>query len=105
MPKYRCPCGHIINLSLIPRPDVYLFIGEVRLDSLWDRLDAALREDLEALQRGESPPILGEAVAETFSKFLRCPQCGRLIFFWGDDGREQVYVPETDRDPADDAGA
>lgn len=68
MPKFSCQCGNVINLSVIPNPNEYAFISELKIDefmSSYEEGKLSLDDRLDLLLEG--------AIRTIF-----CKQCGRF---------------------------
>ncbi|EFK56559.1 hypothetical protein ACFU8T_07280 [Sphingobacterium spiritivorum] len=74
MPKIRCVCDYIINLSEIPSANQYLMISDVSFEKYFD--EEVNAEDL-------------------YSKMIivaHCSNCGRLhVFYDGFDKDQVIY--------------
>src|SRR5437763_1380843 len=99
MPKMACHCGAILNLTPIPLAGIrkYHFFSS----------DAIAQLSSEALKaadqlRGEEEAARVDGVADawfypaiaTGGTFIVCPECGRLIVSWGDEGLGYFFAPE-----------
>lgn len=75
MPSMDCACGHRISFGEIPCKDEWLVIADVDFDAITGPVDA---EDL----------------YRRMKRFLKCPSCGRMWFFWdGFSSSPQEYLP------------
>lgn len=97
MPNLSCPCGEIIDLSLVPVP------GEHRLIPV-DQLDQLIADQAAAAQRTGTTDLLllKESLSDTLAGFgdevYHCPRCGRLIVVDRDTGVAEFFT----RDPGPD---
>lgn len=97
MPNLSCPCGEILDLSLVPVPGEHLLIPVGQLDQL-------IADQAAAVQRVGTSDLtqLEEALSDTLAGFgcevYRCPNCGRLIVVDRDTGVAEFFA----RDPAPD---
>ncbi|QQT26617.1 MULTISPECIES: hypothetical protein [Sphingobacterium] len=73
MPKIRCVCDYIINLSEIPSPNQYLIISDVEMDTYVGQVDV-------------------EQLYMAMKIVARCSNCGRLhVFYDGFDEDPVIY--------------
>ncbi|GGH32960.1 hypothetical protein FAZ19_23490 [Sphingobacterium alkalisoli] len=73
MPKLKCVCSYVINLSEIPSPNQYLIISDVEMDRYVGEIDI------------ENLYLAMKVVAH-------CQNCGRLhVFYEGFDKEPVVY--------------
>lgn len=94
MPKVRCRCGHVINLSPIPAEEQYTFIS----DTDWEFFIADVRSMIEADPGMAAEDIthkIAALTADHYRNFLRCSSCERLIFFWKSGKRGEFYLTDT----------
>lgn len=63
MPKMKCNCGQILNLSDIPSKIKYLFISDTDYDQYFGMIDA-------------------EKLYCHMQSFIECHSCKRLWVFW-----------------------
>ena len=94
MPKLRCPCGYIHDLSPIPDGG-WLTVRDVDYESLL----AAERERDELQAQAPPPPIdaFGPAdrtVVGALGTLYECPGCGRLLWRRPGDEEYRSYTPE-----------
>lgn len=76
MPKLKCECGEIINLSEIPSKNQYMFISDIEYDSFSGMIDA---EDLYLKMK----------------IFVQCPICFRIHMFWnGFNKKPEIFKRE-----------
>src|SRR5579872_6130662 len=81
MPSLRCPCGHTIDLSLIPNPQGF--------DLLWEpQKEAMVGLFIEAHRRAGSDTEFEKLVSKILNSpqrphpyVIECPHCGRLALF------------------------
>jgi predicted RNA-binding Zn-ribbon protein involved in translation (DUF1610 family) len=86
MPKLRCLCNYIFDLSAIPCEHEYYLVSENQLDEL-DGKPMSTNEAIAELQRDSQTIYL-------------CPECGRFAMIRDDDAvkfykMEQIIYPET----------
>ncbi len=97
MPKLRCSCGHIINLSEIPNPNGFHVFSEARFDEI---IGAAAK----SLELGLSEDVMWEAFRKLFVPLqgstalhmYQCGSCGRLAVLAhpSDDNVARWYRPD-----------
>lgn len=66
MPKFNCPCKHIIPLGDIPNKNEYLFLSDIDYDNYKGSIDS-------------------EIFYAASKRFYECPDCQRLLVFWDND--------------------
>ncbi len=79
MPNFRCPRGHVINLSPIPTPGEFFYGDDALLEHLIGLIATAVKEyDV------SSELTLEDTISDTFAgrmkHFNMCQQCGALVF-------------------------
>src|SRR5262245_16948803 len=86
MPKLKCPCGFVHNLSPIP---------DDGWQTIRDRDFEAFQKDVSASDRGDDAAVL--RMVNYCGLLYECPWCGRLM--WRAPGREsavfRVFQPES----------
>ena len=75
MPKMRCKCDYIFDLSKIPCKDGHLLVAEEEADSIFNRKDSV-------------DDIYDELIS-TGTSMLLCPRCNRL---WLEDVADNRYI-------------
>src|SRR5690348_5965753 len=103
MPKLPCHCGFILDLTPLPLEGIkkfYFFDSEMD-EELADRIVAASAR-LHQAPADEVIDTPADALVygamESGGTFLVCPNCGRLILSWRDEGLGDFYEPEPSRD-------
>lgn len=82
MPKIRCRCGRLINLSAIPCPDEFHLLTDMQIDAVDDKTMT-------------TRDLLDWVITESTLGW-KCPECRRLIVRWGDDYSSiEFYKPEA----------
>lgn len=76
MPKFKCKCENIIDLSQIPSPPELLLISDVDFEKYWEKFDV-------------------EQLYNEMTIVVKCDNCGRLhIFFNGFDKAPNTFNEE-----------
>lgn len=102
MPKLKCLCGEVINLSPIPNPNGFMIIGEVRIESLIDRL-------LESHIHAKSPQDFERRAYDLmlieepeFPHMYECSGCGELaILKTASDRHTQFWYQQMEWEGGD----
>jgi hypothetical protein len=103
VPKIRCYCDNVINLSPIPAPDGFKLIGEAAMGAIWSQLEDLLAS---AHPPEETRSIITSLLTSFGNKHLvqvySCPNCGRLWVFKFAGGDEPPLVYQLEKgSPAD----
>lgn len=73
MPKLKCECGEVIDLSGIPSPNQYLIISDIEFDKFEGNVDS-------------------ELIYSQMKIVVKCSFCMRLyIYFNGFDQKPLIY--------------
>ena len=93
MPKLRCMCGNVIDLSSVPVKEEYHYLSA----SEWDHAVRAILKAMVSI-RGGSDETLRERISDTLAalggEMYRCPTCERIIVFWPGDNVPTFYRPD-----------
>ena len=83
MPKLKCRCENVIDLSPVPCPNERFLIGSMEMEKVFDALD----------ENASS----AETILETQTQsVIVCDRCGRFYLSKSDDSNEYaVLVPEA----------
>lgn len=81
MPRIRCLCNEVINLSTIPNRQEFNLIWEPRVEKLIDSLTDAHRQAASDEEFEKQAYNLFYLTKPKFPEFCECPHCGRLIVF------------------------
>ena len=94
MPKLRCPCGYVQDLSAIPDAG-WLTVRDADYESL---LAAERERDVLRAQAPAAPvEAFGSAdrtVVDALGTLYECPSCGRLLWRRPGDEEYRSYMPE-----------
>jgi hypothetical protein len=85
MPKLRCHCGYVHDLSPIPDAG-YVVVA----DRDYEALVEAERVQSATSDRGPSPFV------SLTGRIYECPECGRIMWERPGDRAFRIYRPETD---------
>ena len=79
MGSIYCLGGHSFSYGLIPDQREYYLVPDLIIEELVSKLIATVRanEDVEAR--------VGYLITSSGTTTYKCPICGRLIVFWGED--------------------
>lgn len=78
MPKIKCKCGEIIDLSGIPSPNQHLIISDIEFDDFEGAVDS-------------------EFIYSKMKIVVSCPRCKRLhIYYDGFDNAPLIYKLDVD---------
>ena len=77
MPSVTCQCRNRIDLGAIPNPNEYLLISDDDYDKYSGVVDT-------------------ELLYSAFIHILKCPECERLIVFWGGFDHDPVFYSKSD---------
>lgn len=81
MPKIRCLCDEIINLSPIPNPQGFNLIWEPLREKLIEDLIAAYQQARSKQEFEDQAYKLLYPKKPEFPQVYECPNCGRLAVF------------------------
>ncbi|MEH2320446.1 hypothetical protein [Nostoc sp.] len=81
MPKIRCLCDEVINLSVIPNKQEFKLIWEPLIEKLIDSLVNAHRQAKSDEDFEKQVYNLFYPKQPKFPEVYECPNCGRLIVF------------------------
>src|SRR5690242_13071911 len=96
MPSMGCECGYVFALGRLPVAEGYSFCSEAAENELLSTIEQLVNEVFNSNEREELRWKLGLAIGDYMQQFYKCPQCGRLIFFWEKDLEVgQSYIPES----------
>jgi hypothetical protein len=102
MATITCRCNKIIELRSFPNPHTFYYLSDRQLldfidNNLASLIEAVKTEKLSLTGDASHSHLAGEvlgALYKAMSDFVKCPSCGRLIFFPEESGVRQHYVPE-----------
>jgi hypothetical protein len=102
MPKMKCDCGNVLDLSTIPNPVTYYYYPDERVSELVDATLAALQPVAPNDEEGRRLACV-DARNQVEEPFYECPVCDRLLFFVEEDSRllRRSYVLEKTIDVTD----
>ena len=76
MPKFKCLCGNIINLSKIPNPDTYKITSEPLYESLQEEIAETIRKH--DLQESFFRELIFLFQKKFMPVLYECDHCGRI---------------------------
>ncbi|MEH1778040.1 MAG: hypothetical protein V7K67_00410 [Nostoc sp.] len=91
MPKIRCLCDEVINLSVIPNKQEFKLIWEPLIETLIDSLVNAHRQAKSDEEFEEEAYKLFYLKKPKFTKVYECHNCGRLIVFGSASDPEPAF--------------
>ncbi len=95
MGKLVCRCGHVMDTTPSPEPDLWIAIQDadrewfVRAEAEAERLSDDYAQNREIVQE------LDEVACAIYTQIYNCPACNRLYWFRGEDGSCEVFAPES----------
>lgn len=97
MPKIRCLCDEVINLSVIPNRQGFKLIWEPRIEKLIDSLVNAHRQAASDEEFEKQAYNLFYLKKPKFPQVYECPNCGRLILFASASDAKPVFWFQRER--------
>jgi len=97
MPKIRCLCGELINLSAIPNKQGFKLIWEPLREKLIEDLIAAYQQSKSDKEFEDQIYNLLYPRKPEFPQIYECPNCGRLIVFASASDAEPAFWYQRER--------
>ena len=120
MPRMRCLCDTVINLTTDPNRQIFRLIWDPNVEPFIDALLTAHQQAIPENDNVEMQVVSNDDNFETqnipnkyvfgmqvnglfyglktnFPKFIECPNCGRLIVFTRGDGNKPTFWYQRER--------